>query len=121
MRTMFEQYCGHASPRGAATASHAKSAGFAVLTCLRSSPGGPGISCRALLHPRTIRRSCSIRSSSSSSCTHPIHSESDRHHHLANIAYGGPDRKTVYITDSLSGDILTARLPVAGKLLYGLQ
>jgi gluconolactonase len=53
--------------------------------------------------------------------THLIYSESDRHHHLANVAFGGPDRRTVYITDSLSGDILKAELPVAGKLLYGHQ
>ena len=52
--------------------------------------------------------------------THLIHAESDKHHHhLANVAFGGPDRKTVYITESLSGDVLMAKLPVAGKLLYG--
>ena len=50
--------------------------------------------------------------------THLIHSENPHHHHLANIACGGPDRRTLYITESLSGDILTARLPVAGKKLY---
>ena len=33
----------------------------------------------------------------------------------------GPDRQTLYITEALSGDILTARMPVAGKLMYGLQ
>ena len=53
--------------------------------------------------------------------THLIHSEGDKHHHLDNVAFGGPDRKTVYITDSLSGDVLMAKLPVAGKLLYGLH
>ena len=53
--------------------------------------------------------------------THLIHSEDAKHHHLANIAFGGPDRKTVYITDSLSGDVLKAHSPVAGKLLYGLS
>jgi len=53
--------------------------------------------------------------------THLIHSEDTKHHHLANVAYGGPDRKTLYITDSLSGDILTAPMPVAGKQLYGHQ
>ena len=31
------------------------------------------------------------------------------------------DRQTLYITEALSGDILTARLPVAGTLMYGLQ
>ena len=37
------------------------------------------------------------------------------------IAFGAPDRKTLYITDSLHGEILTARMPVAGKVMYGLQ
>lgn len=53
--------------------------------------------------------------------THLVHSENPNHHHLANIAFGGPDRKTMYITDSLSGDVLVAHMPVAGKLLFGLQ
>jgi gluconolactonase len=35
-----------------------------------------------------------------------------------NIAYGGADRKTLYITDSGKGNILAARMPVAGKLMY---
>ena len=38
---------------------------------------------------------------------------------LANLAFGGADRKTIYITESLSGDILMAKMPVAGKVLYG--
>lgn len=53
--------------------------------------------------------------------THLIHAQDPKHHHLANIAYGGPDYKTLYITDSLSGDVLTAQMPVAGKVLFGLQ
>ena len=53
--------------------------------------------------------------------THLVYSEDHRHHHLANIAFGGPGRKDMYITDSLSGDVLLAKMPVAGKLLYGLQ
>ena len=53
--------------------------------------------------------------------THLIHSTNDKHHHLANIAFGGSGRRTVYITDSLSGDVLKATSPVAGKLLYGLS
>ena len=36
-------------------------------------------------------------------------------------AFGGPDLKTLYITEALSGDILMAKMPVAGKQLYGLQ
>lgn len=50
-----------------------------------------------------------------------VDSEDPRHRHLANIAFGGPDRRTLYITESLSGDILMAKLPVAGKLIYGLS
>jgi gluconolactonase len=53
--------------------------------------------------------------------THLVYSEDHKHHHLANIAFGGPERKDMYITDSLSGDVLLAKMPVAGKLLYGLQ
>lgn len=53
--------------------------------------------------------------------THLVYSEDHKHHHLANIAFGGPERKEMYITDSLSGDVLLAKMPVAGKLLYGLQ
>lgn len=35
-----------------------------------------------------------------------------------NIAYGGLDNKTLYITESHSGTILQATLPVAGRPLY---
>jgi gluconolactonase len=35
-----------------------------------------------------------------------------------NLAYGGEDRKTLYIVDSAKGNILTARMPVAGKPMY---
>jgi gluconolactonase len=35
-----------------------------------------------------------------------------------NIAYGGGDGKTLYITESRSGKILAARMPVAGKPMY---
>lgn len=37
---------------------------------------------------------------------------------MTNMAYGGADRKTLFITDSYSGSILAARMPVAGKVLY---
>jgi len=50
--------------------------------------------------------------------THLVYSDDPHHHHLGNIAFGGPDRKTLYITEELSGDILIARMPVAGKKLY---
>ena len=51
--------------------------------------------------------------------THLVHA--DGHRLMTNIAFGGPDRQTLYITDSMNGEILTARLPVPGKLMYGLQ
>lgn len=51
--------------------------------------------------------------------THLIYSENPHHHHLANLCFGGPDLKTAYITESLSGDILVAQLPVAGKRMFG--
>jgi len=35
-----------------------------------------------------------------------------------NAAYGGPERKTIYITDSETGTILFARLDVPGKEMY---
>jgi gluconolactonase len=35
-----------------------------------------------------------------------------------NVAYGGPDRKTLYITESETGTILKARMPHPGSLLY---
>lgn len=40
---------------------------------------------------------------------------------LTNVAFGGPDRKTLYITDSGSGTIQRARLPVAGRAMYSHQ
>ena len=53
--------------------------------------------------------------------THLVHSDGPHHHHLDNVAFGGPDLKTIYITEALSGDILMAKMPVAGKKLYGLS
>jgi gluconolactonase len=35
-----------------------------------------------------------------------------------NCAYGGPDRKQLFITESKSGTILVADLPVAGRPMY---
>lgn len=35
----------------------------------------------------------------------------------SNAAFGGPDRRTVYITDSATGSILCCELPVAGRAL----
>ena len=53
--------------------------------------------------------------------THLVHSDGPHHHHLDNCAFGGPDMKSLYITEALSGDVLVAPMPVAGKKLYGLQ
>lgn len=38
--------------------------------------------------------------------------------HTTNVAFGGPDNKTLFITESGSGTILTAQMPVAGRRLY---
>ncbi len=35
-----------------------------------------------------------------------------------NCAYGGPGGRTLYITESESGTILTADLEIAGQILY---
>ncbi|MEO8037635.1 MAG: SMP-30/gluconolactonase/LRE family protein, partial [Betaproteobacteria bacterium] len=35
-----------------------------------------------------------------------------------NVAFGWPDRNTLYITESTSGTILKAELDVPGKLMY---
>ena len=36
-----------------------------------------------------------------------------------NVAYGGPDRKTLFITESESGTILAADMPVPGRKMFG--
>jgi gluconolactonase len=38
--------------------------------------------------------------------------------HTTNMAYGGPDRRTLYITESETGSILTARLPTPGLRMF---
>lgn len=37
---------------------------------------------------------------------------------VTNCAYGGPDRRTLYIVDSEGGCILTARLPTPGRRMF---
>lgn len=37
---------------------------------------------------------------------------------MTNMAYGGADGRTLFITESYSGSILAARMPVRGKTLY---
>jgi gluconolactonase len=39
-------------------------------------------------------------------------------HHMTNVAYGGPDNKTLFITEADTGSILTCEMPVPGKVLY---
>lgn len=38
--------------------------------------------------------------------------------HTTNVAYGGPDGRTLFITESASGTILAARVPVAGRPMF---
>jgi gluconolactonase len=40
------------------------------------------------------------------------------HRLMTNIAFGGPERRTLYITDSLNGEIVTAEMPVPGKKMF---
>jgi gluconolactonase len=40
------------------------------------------------------------------------------HTHTTNVAFGWPDRDTLYITESASATILTAKLDVPGKIMY---
>lgn len=35
-----------------------------------------------------------------------------------NCAYGGPDRKTLYITEAETGNIIMAKMPVPGRIMY---
>jgi gluconolactonase len=38
-----------------------------------------------------------------------------------NCAYGGPERRSLFITESATGSVLRAELPVAGRALYSHQ
>jgi gluconolactonase len=38
-----------------------------------------------------------------------------------NVAYGGQDGRTLYITNSLNQNVLTAEMPVAGETMFGLM
>lgn len=53
--------------------------------------------------------------------THLVYAADRKHDHMTNIAFGGPDYKTIYITEALSGDVLLAKMPVGGKKIFGLQ
>jgi len=51
--------------------------------------------------------------------THLI--ESCTGQHMTNLAFGGPDNKSLFITESDTGTILRAEMPFAGKPLYSHQ
>ncbi|TCR60585.1 SMP-30/gluconolactonase/LRE family protein [Bosea sp. BK604] len=38
--------------------------------------------------------------------------------HTTNMAYGGPDRRSLFITESATGSILRAEMPVAGRVMF---
>src|SRR3954468_14872641 len=40
------------------------------------------------------------------------------HRPKTNIPFGGPERRTLHITDSLNGEIVTADMPAAGKKMF---
>jgi gluconolactonase len=39
---------------------------------------------------------------------------------VTNVAYGGPQRRSLFITEAEQGVILKVELPVAGERMYGL-
>ena len=39
-------------------------------------------------------------------------------HHTTNMAYGGADRRRLFITESATGSILTAELPIPGRRMF---
>jgi len=41
--------------------------------------------------------------------------------HTTNVAFGGPENKTLFITESGTGTILTAELDVSGKMMFSHQ
>ncbi|WP_038937257.1 SMP-30/gluconolactonase/LRE family protein [Bradyrhizobium japonicum] len=38
--------------------------------------------------------------------------------HTTNVAYGGPDRRTLYITESETGQVLMAKLETPGRIMF---
>lgn len=42
-------------------------------------------------------------------------------HHMTNLAFGGPENRHLYITESDTGSILRAEVPVPGKTMYSHQ
>ena len=37
---------------------------------------------------------------------------------ITNMAFGWPDRRTLYMTESSTGSVLMARMPIAGRVMY---
>jgi gluconolactonase len=37
---------------------------------------------------------------------------------IANVVYGGPDRKTLFIIESSTGSVLSAQMPTPGRIMY---
>jgi gluconolactonase len=49
----------------------------------------------------------------------PLLRVQSRHgHHTTNMAYGGSDRRTLFITESETGTILAADMPAAGRVMF---
>jgi gluconolactonase len=44
--------------------------------------------------------------------------QSSEGHHTTNMAYGGPNRRKLFITESETGSILVADLPVPGRRMF---
>ncbi len=83
---------------------------------------------RAIIASTREPRPCSPRRRSSrpvwlfSRLGRPLYEiQSTTCHATTNAAYGGPDGKTLYITESETGTILQARLETAGLRLYSHQ
>jgi gluconolactonase len=48
----------------------------------------------------------------------PTHHIGEAGMFVTNVAYGGPDRRSLYLVDSGTGSILVARLPVPGRAMF---
>jgi gluconolactonase len=38
--------------------------------------------------------------------------------YITNMAFGWPDRRTLYMTESSTGSVLMARMPISGRVMY---
>jgi len=118
-RLQFNGWVGELPPEEAvAEALRWKNAGFKSMK-IKVGNDAAKDSARVKAVREAVGKDIKLRMDANMLPTHLVHSSDHKHHHLANLAFGGADRKTIYITESLSGDILMAKMPVAGKLLYG--